>query len=67
MNPSRKEAVTQMKSNTDNKAKKFDPSKMPGNMPGNGMPGSGAAAPEGEKKVYKRTSSLGVHDQRRNP
>ena len=47
-----------MKSNTDNKAPKFDPSKMPGKMPGN-MPGNGAAAPEGEKKVYKRTSSIG--------
>ncbi len=43
-----------MKSNTDNKAPKFDPSKMPGHMPENGQ-----AAPEGEKKVYRRTSSIG--------
>ena len=43
-----------MKSNTDNKTPKFDPSKKPGHMPENGQ-----AAPEGEKKVYRRTSSIG--------
>ena len=65
MNPSRKEAVTQMKSNTNRKPDKFDPSKMPNGMP-NGMPGKmpdgapgSGPAPEGEKKVYKRTSTIG--------
>lgn len=50
-----------MKSNTDKK--KFDPAKMQGGpIPGGKMPGKGAPGPEnenGEKKVYRRTSSRG--------